>query len=231
MKTIGFIGGMSWESSAIYYQIANREVNARLGKSHSSRNIMVSVDFEEIATLQHAGAWQKLTQIMVEAALSLERAGAHFVVICTNTMHLMAPEVQAAVNIPLLHIADAVGESIKQQGIKKVGLLGTRYTMEKGFYKDHLAKNYGIEVITPNDVDRADVHNIIYNELVLGKFWDASREVYQEVVRHLQTNGAEGVILGCTEIPLLIQQQHVGIPLFDTTTIHAKKAVEWSLAV
>jgi len=231
MKTIGFIGGMSWESSAIYYQIANREVNARLGKSHSSRNIMVSVDFEEIATLQHAGAWQKLTQIMVEAAVSLERAGADFVVICTNTMHLMAPEVQAAVNIPLLHIADAVGEAITQQNIKKVGLLGTKYTMEKGFYKDHLAKNYDIEVIIPGEEDREQVHNIIYKELVLGKFSESSRKVYQDVVSRLQTHGAEGVILGCTEIPLLIQQQHVAVPLFDTTTIHAQKAVEWSLNV
>lgn len=229
MKTIGFIGGMSWESSAIYYQIANQQVNKKLGKSHSSRNIMLSVDFQEVAELQHAGQWEQLTQIMVEAAVSLERAGADFLVICTNTMHLMAPEVQAAVDIPLLHIADAVGEAITQQSLKKVGLLGTKYTMEKGFYKEHLAKNYNIEVITPDEADRERIHSIIYNELVLGKFLNESREVYQQVVAHLQSSGAEGVILGCTEIPLLIQQPHVDLPLFDTTTIHAQKAVEWSV--
>ncbi len=229
MKTIGFIGGMSWESSAVYYQLANRLVNEKLGKSHSSQNIMLSVDFQEIAELQHAGKWEALTSIMVGAAAKLEKAGADGIVICTNTMHLMAPEVQKAVSIPLLHIADAVGESIKARGIDRVGLLGTRFTMEKGFYKEMLEAKFGIGVITPDEGDRAQVHDIIYNELVRGIFKPESRDIYRQVVDKLQERGAGGVILGCTEIPLLIQQEHVEVPLFDTTTIHAEKAVEWQL--
>lgn len=229
MKTIGFIGGMSWESSSIYYRIANQEVNNQLGKSHSSKNIMFSLDFQEVAELQHAGEWEKLTIIMRDTALRLEKAGADFVVICTNTMHLMAPELEDALNIPLLHIADAVAEEIKNHNITKVGLLGTRFTMEKGFYRERLDKNHDIEVITPEEEDRKIVHDIIYNELVLGEFHSGSRKMYQEVITRLQKKGAEGVILGCTEIPLLIQQEHSDIPLFDTTHIHARKAVEWSL--
>mgnify|MGYP006286425841 CR=1 FL=1 len=229
MKTIGFIGGMSWESSAIYYQLANRLVKKRLGQSHSSQNIMLSVDFQEIAELQHAGKWEELTSIMVDAAVKLEKAGAESIVICTNTMHLMAPDVQQAVSIPLLHIADAVGEAIKARGIDTVALLGTGFTMEKGFYKEMLEAKFGIGVITPDEGDRALVHNIIYRELVRGIFRPESRDIYGQVIGRLQERGAGGVILGCTEIPLLIQQEHVEIPLFDTTTIHAEKAVEWQL--
>ncbi len=229
MKTIGFIGGMSWESSSVYYRIVNQEINAKKGKSHSSKNILFSLDFQEISELQHAGEWEKLTIIMRDTALRLEKAGADFIVICTNTMHLMAPALEEALNIPLLHIADAVAEEIKNRDIYKVGLLGTRFTMEKGFYKEKLSNGHNIEVITPEAEDRKVVHDIIYNELVFGEFHSGSRRMYQEIVTRLQKKGAEGVILGCTEIPMLIQQEHSEVPLFDTTKIHARKAVDWSL--
>jgi len=229
MKTIGLLGGMSWESSLEYYRILNETVKERLGGLHSARCLMVSLDFAEIEALQHAGEWDELTQQMITAVQHLERGGAKLTVICTNTMHRMADEVAAATSIPLLHIADATAEAIKALGLKKVGLLGTRFTMEGAFYRERLERKHGLQVIIPGEVDREKVHRIIYDELVLGQIRESSRRVYQDVIAVLQGQGAQGVVLGCTEIPLLIRASDVDIPVFDTTRIHAEAAVEWAL--
>ena len=229
MKTIGLIGGMSWESSAEYYRILNELTKKALGNMHSCKCILYSVEFGEIEALQRNGEWEKLTNIMVDAAQKLEKAGAEFVVICTNTMHMMAPEVQAAIGIPVLHIADAAAEEIKKQGLKKVGLLGTRFTMEKEFYKGRIAEKHGIEVIVPSETDQTTIHNVIYNELVQGVVKQESKNQYKEVIQRLVDNGAEGIILGCTEIPMLIKQDDISVPIFDTTTIHAEYAMEYAL--
>jgi aspartate racemase len=229
MKTIGLIGGMSWESSAEYYKIINETVKEKLGKLHSAKSLMYSVDFEEIEKLQHQGDWNKLTKIMIKAAQNLEKGGADFVLICTNTMHKMAKDVQANIKIPLLHMADLTGKQIQKQGLTKIGLLGTKFTMEEEFYKGRLINNFGMKIITPNKEERQIVHNIIYNELCLGKINESSKQKYIEIINNLIKNGAEGIILGCTEIPLLVKQKDVTIPLFDTTTIHAKSAVEYAL--
>jgi len=229
MKTIGLLGGMSWESSIEYYRIINEEVNARLGGLHSAQSLMYSVDFADIEKLQHAGDWDVLTQAMIDAAKRLERSGADFLVICTNTMHRMAPEVGAAINIPLLHIADATANAIKAHGLQTVGLLGTRFTMEGDFYRGKLENDHGLRVLIPDDEGRETVHRIIYDELVQGIIREDSRKAYLDVIGDLQTKGAQGVILGCTEIPLLVKQKDVTIPIFDTTTIHAKAAVDWAL--
>ncbi|MGD9677356.1 MAG: aspartate/glutamate racemase family protein [Vulcanibacillus sp.] len=228
MKTIGLIGGMSWESSLEYYRVINEKVKEKLGKAHSCKSIMYSVDFAEIGELQHSGNWEQLTKEMCDIALNLENAGADFILICTNTMHLMAEEVQSKLSIPLLHIVDATANEIKSRNLRKVGLLGTKYTMEQDFYKGRLIDN-GIEVIIPNDKDREIVHDIIYNELICGIISDESRNKYKKIIESLKEDGAEGVILGCTEIPLLIKQADCSIPLFDTTTIHATAAVELAL--
>lgn len=230
MKIIGMIGGMSWESSVVYYQIINRKTKEILGGSHSAKSLMYSVDFEEIAELQHIGNWAKLKEIMIDTAQKLERGGADFVVICTNTMHLLADEISASVKIPLLHIGDATGEAIAKKGLKKVGLLGTRFTMEGDFLKKKLLEKCGIETIIPAENDREKVHSIIYNELVKGKIKDDSRKIYLEIINKLTANGAEGIILGCTEIPLLVSNKDTDAILFDTTTIHAEKAVEFALS-
>lgn len=229
MKTIGLIGGMSWESSAEYYRLINEFVKEKLGNSHSCKSIMYSVDFDEIEKLQHNGQWDELTEIMINICLKLEKAGAEMLVICTNTMHLMAEIMQEKINIPILHIADTVGEKIKNQGLKKVGLLGTKFTMEQDFYKKRILDKFGIEVIIPSEEERNIVHNVIYNELVQGIISDTSREKYKKIISSLTENGAEGVILGCTEIPLLIKQKDSKIPIFDTMTIHAKAAVDFAL--
>lgn len=229
MKTIGLIGGMSWESSLEYYRIINESVKDKLGGLHSAKSLMYSVDFEDIEKLQHEGNWEKLTEIMIEAAQNLERSGADFIIICTNTMHKMADEVQKNIQIPLLHMADLTGEAIRKEGIKKIGLLGTRFTMEENFYKGRLINNFGMEVIIPNEEERQIVHDVIYNELCLGEINTSSREKFLQIINNLVKQGAEGIILGCTEIPLLIKQEDVEIPLFDTTTIHAKAAVEYAL--
>jgi len=229
MKTIGLIGGMSWESSLEYYKIINETVKEKLGGLHSAKSLMYSVDFEEIEKLQHEGNWNKLTEIMIEAAKNLEKGGADFVIICTNTMHKMADEVQENIQIPLLHMADLTGENIQKKGIKKIGLLGTKFTMEEDFYKGRLINNFGMEVLIPNKEERQIVHDVIYNELCLGKIKTSSKEKYIKIINNLVKNGAEGIILGCTEIPLLIKQEDVEISLFDTTTIHAKSAVEYAL--
>lgn len=229
MKTIGLIGGMSWESSLEYYRIINKTVKAKLGGYHSAKSIMYSVDFGEIEKLQHQGRWEELTQIMIEAGQRVERAGADLVLLCTNTMHKMADDVQKNISIPLLHIADTTAERIKDRGLKKVGLLGTRFTMEQNFYKGRFTEKHGIEVIVPAEHDREIVHRVIFNELVLGTINQSSRIMFKAIINNLVTNGAEGIILGCTEIPLLIKQEDSEVPLFDTTTIHAQSAVALAL--
>jgi len=229
MKTIGLIGGMSWESSSVYYNIINETVKERLGGLNSAKCILYSVDFEEIASLQHKGAWEELTKLMINFAQQLERAGANFIVICTNTMHKMAEEVQGSINIPLLHIADATAERIKEQGLRKPGLLGTKFTMEEDFYKQRLKEKYNLDVMIPSDTDREIIDSVIYNELCLGIIKKSSKEKFKEIIRKLVSVGADGLILGCTEIPLLISQEDVEVPLFDTTTIHSKAAVAFAL--
>ena len=229
MKTIGLIGGMSWESSSMYYTIINKTMKERLGGLHSAKCILYSVNFEEIASLQHQGAWEKLTKLMINFAQQLQRAGADFVVICTNTMHKMAPEIQDNINIPLLHIADATGEMITEQGLRKPGLLGTKFTMEEDFYKKRLQQKYSIDVLIPSSADREIIDDVIYNELCMGILKQSSRDKFKEIIKNLVSIGADGMILGCTEIPLLISQKDVEVPLFDTTTIHSKAAVDFAL--
>jgi aspartate racemase len=226
---IGLIGGMSWESSAEYYRIINREMQKRLGGVHSARSLMWSVDFAEIESLQHRGDWDKLTEQMIDAARRLERGGADFVVLCTNTMHRMADAVAGSINIPLLHIADPTGEKIRAAGYKRVGLLGTAFTMEQDFYKRRLKELFGLEVIVPVAEDRRTVHEIIYKELVAGKVVPKSRALYREIIARLIREGAQAIILGCTEIMLLVSGQDSAVPLFDTTTIHAVAAVDRAL--
>lgn len=229
MKTIGLIGGMSWESSQEYYRIINHEIRTRLGGTHSAKSLMWSMDFGEIEQLQHQGKWEELTRLMIEAAQNLEKGGADFILICTNTMHKMAADVESATSIPLVHIADPTAEKIKAAGLSKVGLLGTAFTMEQDFYKGRLVAKHGLEVLTPDDADRKTVHDIIYQELVVGEILDASREKYRAVISRLVERGAEAIILGCTEIMLLIGQQDSPVPVFDTTQLHAEAAVDWAL--
>jgi aspartate racemase len=229
MKTLGLIGGMSWESSAVYYDLINKKVRKELGGHHSCDSIMLTVDFEEIVKLQHEGDWKTLDQMMAKAAMQLEKAGAEIIILCTNTMHLCTPEILKSISVPFLHIAEATALAIQEQELKKVALLGTKFTMEKDFYKDYIQDQYGIEVIIPNLEERNEIHRIIYNELVQGVIKEESREIYKNIIANLQAQGAQGAILGCTEIPLLISSSDVNIPVFDTTTIHAEKAVEWAL--
>jgi len=229
-KVIGLIGGMSWESSSEYYRIINQAVREKLGGLRSARCLMWSFDFGEIEALQHAGRWDDATALMIDAAQRLERGGADFFLICTNTMHRMADQVQAAVGIPLLHIADPTAERIKARGIRRVGLLGTAFTMEQDFYKGRLQSRFGLDVLVPETEDRATVHRIIYEELVQGRVEAASRKAYRQVIARLVERGAEAVILGCTEIMLLVKPEDSAVPLFDTTGIHAQAAVERALA-
>lgn len=229
MKTIGLIGGMSWESSAEYYRIVNETVKDRLGGLHSAQCLMYSVDFAEIERLQHAGRWDDAGQIMAAAARRLERGGADFVVLCTNTMHKLASFIESAVEIPLLHIADPTAEPILAAGMTRIGLLGTAFTMEQTFYRGRLTDKYGLDVLIPDAGERAIVHRIIYDELVLGIVRDESRAAYQRVIAHLVERGAQGVILGCTEIMLLVGQADSPVPVFDTTTLHAVAAAERAL--
>jgi aspartate racemase len=229
MKTIGLIGGMSWESSAVYYSLINREIRELLGKSHSASCLMFSFDFQEIEELQYAGDWAALRLRMFAAGRSLRAAGAELLVLCTNTMHKVMDGVEAELGLPFLHIVDAAGDAIKKDGLKHIGLLGTRFTMEGGFYADRLRERYGLDVIVPEPCDRDAVNEIIYRELVRGQLRDESRERYVAVIDDLAARGAEGVILGCTEIGLLIQG-HPLLPLFDTTVLHAKHAARLSLA-
>ncbi len=229
MKTIGLIGGMSWESSKLYYELINRKVKAELGGFHSCKSILFTVDFDEIHRLQGEGDWAKLDKIMADAAQNLEKAGADIILICANTMHLCSEAITKSVAIPLLRIAEATGQAIVDKGLTKVALLGTKFTMEKDFYKDILTNKFGIEVLTPNAEERDAIHEIIYGELVQGKFTPESKAIYQNIIHRLAKEGAEGVILGCTEIPLLIAPDDVDIPTFNTTKIHAERAVAWAL--
>ncbi len=230
MKTIGMIGGMSWESTVSYYKALNEGVKQHLGGLHSAKIALVSVDFAEIERLQHSGEWGKTADILSDAAVSVEAAGADFFMICTNTMHKVADEICAKVSIPLLHIADATAEQLVSDGVKKVGLLGTQFTMEQDFYRGRLTDKFGIEVVIPDSEQRASVHRIIYEELCQGQVNTASREVYLTIIQELQAQGAEAVILGCTEIALLVSQQDTNVPLYDTTEIHAKAAVQLALS-
>ena len=230
MKTIGLIGGMSWESSKLYYELINRRIKEKLGGSHSAKSLMISVDFGEIEKLTFEGKWNEIGDMMADCAKQLELGGADIILLCTNTIHLVSNRITEDVKIPFLHIAEATGDAIKHLGLKKIGLLGTKFTMEKDFYTKVLTDQYGLEVIIPSDSDRQIVHDIIYNELVIGEFNDSSREKCKEIINKLEIEGAEGIILGCTELPLLISTNDVNIVTFDTTKIHAFKAVDWVLS-
>ncbi|GIO44405.1 aspartate/glutamate racemase family protein [Paenibacillus apis] len=229
MQTIGLIGGMSWESSLLYYQIINQRVNEKLGGHHSAKCFLYSVDFDEIKHLQYQGKWDEATDIMIDAARKLESGGADCIVICTNTMHKMAKEVEASVTIPLLHIADATASEMVKDGVKKVALLGTAFTMEQDFYKGRLIDKFGLDVIVPSEADRVIIHDIIYQELCLGIVKDESRQSYLRIIHELSQQGAEGVILGCTEITMLVSQEICSVPLYDTTRLHAEAAVDFAL--
>ena len=229
LKTIGLIGGMSWESTVPYYRQINETVKERLGGLHSARLILYSVDFHEVERLQHAGDWVAAGALLAQAARSLEAAGADFLVLCTNTMHKVAADIEAAVGIALFHIADPTAEAIKQAGYTRVGLLGTRFTMEQDFYRERLLQRHGLHVLVPDLPEREQVHRIIYEELCLGKIIPASREVYRSVMAELAQQGAQAIILGCTEIALRVDAQDASVPLFDTTAIHARKAAERAL--
>ncbi len=230
MKRIGLLGGMSWESTALYYSHINELVKEKLGGLHSAKIAMVSVDFQEIEVLQHAGQWDATGEILSTAAKQVENAGADFLLICTNTMHKVAPQIEAAMDIPLLHIADATANRIKAEGIQNIGLMGTSFTMEENFYAGRLRDEHNLNVILPSKEDREIVHRVIYEELVVGVVRDESRQEYLRIMEALRAQGAEGVIEGCTEIVMLVQQEHTDIPLFDTTSIHAEAAVEMALS-
>jgi aspartate racemase len=229
MKTIGLIGGMSWESTVLYYRIVNETVKGRLGGLHSARVILYSIDFFDVERFQHSGDWEAAGRLMAQAGRSLEVAGADFLVLCTNTMHKVASAIEAAVTIPLLHIADPTGSAITSAGHRAVGLLGTRFTMEQRFYKERLLERHGLRVLVPDQADRELVHRIIYEELCLGKALPESRTQYQRIMSNLVSQGAEAVILGCTEISLLVGPEDATVPLFDTTSIHARSAAERAL--
>jgi aspartate racemase len=228
MKTIGMLGGMSWESTLSYYRSINEGVKHMLGGLHSAKIAMYSVDFEPIEQLQHAGDWDGTAKILSEAAKSIQAAGADFLLICTNTMHKVAPEIEASIQIPILHIADATAEVLVKEGTRTVGLLGTAFTMEQEFYKGRLTNKYGIKVLIPNKKDREIVHRVIYQELCLGTVEPDSKNEYLRIIDALAADGAEAVILGCTEIGMLINQKDTKVKLFDTTAIHAEKAVEYA---
>lgn len=229
MKTIGLIGGMSWESSALYYQIINRGVQEKLGGVHSAKSLLYSVDFNEIAILQKEEKWDELGELMIKAAQKLEKSGADFIVLCTNTMHKLSDEIEKNVSIPLLHIVDTAAEEIIKHNIRKIGLLGTSFTMEQAFFKDRLLNKHNIQTIIPNEKQRSDIHQIIYNELVKGIISNDSRNIFLEIISDLIDKGAEGIILGCTEIELLVTNEYTEAKLFKTAEIHAKKAIEFAL--
>jgi aspartate racemase len=229
VKTIGLVGGMSWESTLEYYRIINEKIKERLGGFHSAKMVLYSVDFAEIEMLQHRGEWDRTAVILGEAFRAVERAGADVALLCTNTMHRVFDEIQKAVRTPLIHIADVTGKAVKAKGLARVGLLGTRFTMEQEFYKGKLVRDYGIDVLIPDEADRQTIHGILYNELCLGTVNDASREVFRKIIARLETRGAQGIILGCTEIPLIVAQKDHTLPLFDTTALHAEAAVEFAL--
>ncbi len=229
MRRIGLLGGMSWESTALYYRLVNEEVRDRLGGFHSARVVMASVDFAEVEAMQVAGDWGAAGELLADEARALESAGAECLVLCTNTMHKVADAIEAAVGIPLLHLADVTADAVRGAGLDRVALLGTRFTMEQPFYADRL-RSHGLEVLVPDEADRTVVHDVIYDELVLGVVREESRAAYVEVVRRLVDRGAGGVVLGCTEIELLIGAEDVPVPVFATTALHARAAVDFALA-
>ncbi|MFC1526256.1 aspartate/glutamate racemase family protein [Candidatus Latescibacterota bacterium] len=229
MKTIGLLGGMSWESTLTYYRLINEGVRERLGGLHSAELVLYSVDFEPMEALQAAEDWEESGRVLARDAVRVEAAGADFLLICTNTMHKVADQVEAAIGIPLLHIADATGEALTAAGHRRVGLLGTAFTMEQDFYRGRLQERYGLEVLVPGEADRQIVHRVIYEELCLGQILEGSRQEYGRILRALQDDGAEAVILGCTEIPLLVGKEDSPIPLCDTTSVHARAAVDMAL--
>ena len=228
MKTIGLIGGMSWESTVSYYRIINETVRDRLGGLHSAKIVLYSVDFHQVERLQRAEDWEEAGRLLAQAASSLEAAGADLLVLCTNTMHKVAPAIEEAVAIPLLHIADPTADEIKAAGIRRIGLLGTRFTMEQDFYRDRLQRVHGIDVLIPGEDDRETVHRVIYDELCLGTARDSSRDEFREIINRLVGDGAQAVILGCTEIAMLVGAADSPVPVFDTTSIHARRAAEWA---
>ena len=225
MKTIGLLGGMSWESTELYYRHLNEGVRERLGGLHSAKILLHSVDFDEIATYQVNGQWQQAGEKLAAAAQGLQQAGADMILICTNLMHKVAPQIEQSLEVPLLHIADATGRAIKKQGMQRVGLLGASYTMEEGFYRERLAEKFGLEVLIPEVEERKDIGRVIFEELCRGVFSDASRQRYLEIIENMRAKGAEGVILGCTEIPLLVKPQDIDLPLFNTAELHAEAAL------
>jgi len=230
MKTIGLIGGMSWKSSLEYYRIINENVKEKLGGFHSAKCILYSVDFDDIEILQHQGRWTEATTSMIDVAQKVEMAGADFLLICTNTMHKMAEEVQNNIKIPLLHIVDATAEEIKRKCQKRVGLLGTKFTMEEDFYKTRLAEQHDIKTLIPDVEEREIIHEVLYKELCLGEIKEISKKQFRKIITNLVSRGAEGIILGCTEIPLFIHQNEYDIPLYDTTGIHARAAVDFAIS-
>lgn len=229
MKTIGLLGGMSWESTESYYRAINQGVKQRLGGLHSAKIAMISVDFAEIEALQHRGDWDKTADILAQGALALQRAGADFMLICTNTMHKVVPQIQAQVDLPILHIADATAGVLLADGVSKTGLLGTRFTMEQDFYRERLI-SHGIDVVVPEESERQQIHRIIYDELCMGSINDDSRQQFLQIIERLQDRGCEAVILGCTEIALLVRPDDTQVPLYDTTAIHAQQAVDEALS-
>lgn len=229
MKTIGLLGGMSWESTALYYKLINEEIKKQLGGLHSAKVVIYSVDFDEIEKLQHLGAWDETAKILGEAAKNIQNASADFLVICTNTMHKVAPLIQTYIDIPILHIADASGKKLQNENIKKVGLLGTAFTMKQDFYKERIYKNFDIEVLIPSEEDMTIVHKIIYEELCLGLIKEDSKKEYLRIIDSLASKGAQGVILGCTEIGMLVKQSDTQVKLYDTTVIHSLEAVAEAL--
>jgi aspartate racemase len=229
LKVIGLIGGMSWESTVPYYRLINETVKQRLGGLHSARIVLYSVDFHDVEAMQRTGDWAAAGALLAAAARSLQSAGAECIVLCTNTMHRVAPEVEGAVTIPLLHIADATAGAVKAAGLSTVGLLGTRFTMEQAFYRERLSKEHGLQVLTSEEADRAVVHRVIYDELCVGRIVESSRDAYRRIMAALVERGAQAIILGCTEISLLVGVGDCSVALFDTTAIHARKAAEWSL--
>lgn len=229
MKTIGLIGGMSWESSKAYYEYINIMIKAELGGSHSAKVILTSVDFAEIEKHFFDSNWDAIGKLMAKEAENLEKAGAELILLCTNTIHLVSNYITDAINVPFLHIAEATGAAVKVKQLSKIALLGTRFTMEKDFYTKILSENYGLDIMIPNDRDRGILHDIIFNELVKGEFTEASKQKYIEIIHSLEQEGAEGVIFGCTEIPLLVADTDVAIPTFNTTEIHAQQAVNFAL--
>lgn len=229
MKTIGLVGGMSWESTLEYYRIINETVKEKLGGFHSAKLVMYSVDFADVEDMQHKGEWDRAAVLLADAARRVEAAGADFALLATNTMHRVYDEIRRNVGIPLLHIADVTGRAVVDRGLRRVGLLGTRFTMEQDFYKGKLAADYGLEVLVPDEADRRTIHDILYRELCLGQVKDASRDAFRDIIRRLEGRGALGIILGCTEIPLIVKPKDYELPLFDTTDLHARAAVDLAL--